>query len=76
MIRRIDLRGARDQGPGAHPLDYRAAVPRAEFDIAAATHAVQPILDDIRARGIEAILEYGEKFDGVRLADIRCRVRP
>ncbi|MGZ4453057.1 MAG: histidinol dehydrogenase [Nocardioides sp.] len=71
MIRRIDLRGAQDTGPGASPMDYRAAVPRAEFDIAAATHAVQPILDDIRTRGVEAILEYGEKFDGVRLDDIR-----
>ncbi|MCA1982508.1 histidinol dehydrogenase [Nocardioides nematodiphilus] len=71
MIRRIDLRGAQDTGPGASPMDYRAAVPRAEFDIAAATHAVQPILDDIRTRGVEAILEYGQKFDGVRLDDIR-----
>jgi histidinol dehydrogenase len=71
MIRRIDLRGAQDKGPGASPMDYRAAVPRAEFDIAAATHAVQPILDDVRTRGVEAILEYGERFDGVRIEDIR-----
>ena len=69
MIRRIDLRGAR-AASGA-PVDYRAAVPRAEFDIAAATHAVQPILDAVRERGTEAILEYGERFDGVRIDDIR-----
>jgi histidinol dehydrogenase len=68
-IRRIDLRGARTAS-GA-PVDYRAAVPRAAFDIEAATHAVQPILDEVRTRGVEAIVEYGERFDGVRVADIR-----
>jgi histidinol dehydrogenase len=69
MIRRIDLRGAR-AASGAS-VDYRAAVPRAEFDIEAATHAVQPILDDVKARGVAAIVEYGERFDGVRVDDIR-----
>jgi len=68
-IRRIDLRGAR--AASAAPVDYRAAVPRAEFDVEAATHAVQPILDAVRARGVEAILEYGERFDGVRIDDVR-----
>ncbi|WGL53876.1 histidinol dehydrogenase [Nocardioides sp. BP30] len=64
-IRRIDLRAA------GTPVDYRAAVPRAEFDIEAATHAVQPILEDVKARGVDAIVEYGERFDGVRVEDIR-----
>ncbi|WP_344776039.1 histidinol dehydrogenase [Nocardioides panacisoli] len=65
MIRCIDLRSA------AADVDYRAAVPRAEFDIEAATHAVQPILDAVRDRGLEAIREYGERFDGVRVEDVR-----
>ncbi|MEU0316172.1 histidinol dehydrogenase [Nocardioides sp. NPDC006273] len=69
MIRRIDLRGA-DRG-SASTIDYRAAVPRAEFDIEAATHAVQPIIDAVRDRGQEAIAEFSEKFDGVRVDDIR-----
>ncbi|GGU12541.1 histidinol dehydrogenase [Nocardioides albus] len=69
MIRRIDLRGA-DRG-SASTIDYRAAVPRAEFDIEAATHAVQPIIDAVRERGAEAIAEFSEKFDGVRVDDIR-----
>jgi histidinol dehydrogenase len=69
MIRRIDLRGA-DTGPGS-TIDYRAAVPRAEFDIEAATHAVQPIIDAVRERGQEAIAEFSERFDGVRVDDIR-----
>jgi histidinol dehydrogenase len=68
MIRRIDLRGA---DRGAASIDYRAAVPRAEFDVEAATHAVQPIIDAVRERGQEAIAEFSEKFDGVRVDDIR-----
>ncbi|HTW15212.1 MAG TPA: histidinol dehydrogenase [Nocardioides sp.] len=68
MMRRIDLRGAATDGG---PVDYRAAVPRAEFDIEAATHAVRPILDAVRTRGVEAIREYGQQFDGVDLDDVR-----
>ncbi|WP_127480417.1 histidinol dehydrogenase [Nocardioides pantholopis] len=65
MIRRIDLRGA------TGPVDYRAAVPRAEFDVEAATHAVVPILEAVRTRGLEAIRELSERFDGVVVDDIR-----
>ena len=67
-IRRIDLRGAASTGT---PVDYRAAVPRAEFDVEAAAHVVQPILDAVRTRGVEAILELGARFDKVELTDIR-----
>ncbi|MDH2416680.1 histidinol dehydrogenase [Nocardioides sp. CER19] len=67
-IRRIDLRGASSTGV---PVDYRAAVPRAEFDVEAAAHVVQPILDEVRTRGVEAILELGARFDKVELTDIR-----
>jgi histidinol dehydrogenase len=69
VIRRIDLRGA-----GGTATDYRSAVPRAAFDAEAAAHAVQPILDAVRARGVEAILEYAQKFDGVEMSDIRVPV--
>ena len=68
-IRRIDLRGA--AGDGAAPVDYRAAVPRAEFDVEAATHAVRPIIDAVRERGVDAIRELSERFDGVTVDDIR-----
>ncbi len=61
MIRRIDLR---DGGAGATP-DYRTLVPRADFDVEAALHVVRPICDDVRDRGVEAIAEYSERFDGV-----------
>ncbi len=63
MIRRIDLRGA--AADSAAPVDYRAAVPRAEFDVEAAIHVVRPICDAVRDRGVEAIHEFTAKFDGV-----------
>ena len=33
-------------------------------------HVVRPICDDVRDRGVEAILEYSAKFDGVEQTDI------
>ena len=70
LIRRIDLRGA-DRAS----VDYRASVPRAEFDVEAATHQVQPILDAVQARGVEAIAEYSAEFDGVDSDDIAVLAR-
>ena len=69
MIRRIDLRGA-DRAA----VDYRAAVPRAGFDVEAATHQVQPIIDAVRSRGVEAILEFSQQYDGSERDDIRVPV--
>ncbi|WP_372727260.1 histidinol dehydrogenase [Nocardioides sp.] len=63
MIRRIDLRGT--AADSAVPVDYRAAVPRAEFDVEAAIHVVRPICDAVRDRGVEAITEFAARFDGV-----------
>ena len=64
MMRRIDLRGADGS------LDYRAAVPRADFDVEAAEHVVRPICEAVRTRGLDAILEMNERFDGVVHDDI------
>ncbi|QCX27195.1 histidinol dehydrogenase [Nocardioides jishulii] len=64
MIRRIDLREATPS------IDYRTSLPRAEFDVEAATHVVRPIIDDVRERGVEAVLDLTERFDGVRLDDV------
>ncbi|WP_182526371.1 histidinol dehydrogenase [Nocardioides dongkuii] len=69
MMRRIDLRGATADGGG--PIDYRAVVPRAEFDVEAATHAVRPILEAVRTRGMDAVRELSERFDGVAPDDVR-----
>jgi histidinol dehydrogenase len=68
LIRRIDLR---DAGAGSSAADYRAAVPRADFDVEAAVPAVHAICDAVRTRGLDAIREYGERFDGVLVDDIR-----
>jgi histidinol dehydrogenase len=68
MIRRVDLRGRVAAG---EVLDLQALVPRAVFDVEAALDVVRPICLDVRHRGLEAIREYGEKFDHVRVEDLR-----
>lgn len=50
---------------------YGAAVPRAEVDVEHALAAVRPICDDVRARGSVAVLDAGERLDGVRPAQLR-----
>ena len=67
MIRRIDLRG--ETAP-----DYRAVVPRADFDVEAALDVVRPICDAVRHRGVEAITEYSRQFDHVEQTDIAVPV--
>jgi len=68
MIRRVDLRGRVAAG---EVLDLQALVPRATFDVEKALDVVRPICLDVRHRGLEAIREYGEKFDHVRVEDLR-----
>ena len=66
MMSRLDLRG--------RTLDVRflrGALPRAEFDVTAALEQVRPICEDVRHRGAEALLELGERFDGVRPSRLR-----
>ncbi|MBC7632741.1 MAG: histidinol dehydrogenase [Flavobacterium sp.] len=69
-MRRLDLRNlapsAADRG-----LTYAAAVPRAEVDVEKALDTVRPICEDVKARGVDAVLEAGERFDGVRPASLR-----
>jgi len=67
MMRRIDLRGVAASGEAP---DYRTLVPRADFDVDAAVHVVRPICEAVRDRGVEAIREFSEEFDGVAQADI------
>jgi histidinol dehydrogenase len=68
VITRIDVRG-RDLSDDS--VDLRTLVPRAEIDVERAVEAVRPICDDVRHRGEAALIEYGERFDGVRLESIR-----
>ncbi|HMQ65906.1 MAG TPA: histidinol dehydrogenase [Arachnia sp.] len=57
MLRTLDLSGV--DGP------YRARLPRGQFDVEAAVAIVRPIVDDVAARGAEALNEYSHRFDGV-----------
>ncbi|WP_329494583.1 histidinol dehydrogenase [Kitasatospora herbaricolor] len=63
MISRIDLRGSLE--------DPRDLLPRAEFDVEAALEKVRPICEDVRHRGVAALIEITERFDGVTLASTR-----
>lgn len=66
MLRILDLRG--------RPLDRAsllATLPRAELDIEAATDRVRPVVEDVRARGADALRDFGERFDGVRVEHLR-----
>ncbi len=66
LIRRIDLRGA-DRAS----VDYRASVPRAEFDVEAATHVVAPIIESVRTGGLDAVRAITLELDGVDVPDPR-----
>lgn len=61
MLHVTDLRG---HTPTTSEL--RRALPRAGVDVTAVLPTVAPIVDAVRERGVEAALEYGEKFDAVR----------
>ena len=66
MLSRTDLRG---RVPS--PAELRALLPRAEVDVDAVLHQVRPLVDDVRARGVDAVLELSERFDGVRPKAVR-----
>ncbi|MGV9746285.1 histidinol dehydrogenase [Rhodococcus zopfii] len=66
MLARTDLRGRTPT-----TAELRGALPRGGVDVDAVLHHVRPVVDDIRDRGADAALDYSEKFDGVRPAQVR-----
>ncbi|WP_452039073.1 histidinol dehydrogenase [Aquipuribacter hungaricus] len=68
-VRTLDLRGQ-----VLHHRELRGVVPRAALDVEGALAVVRPICDDVRARGVAAVVEATERFDGVRLTDLRVPV--
>ncbi len=64
MLARIDLRGRRDADPAA-------VLPRAEVEVGHAVELVRPVVEDVRTRGADAVRDATERFDGVRLAELR-----
>jgi histidinol dehydrogenase len=64
----LDLREYVLTGPADVP---RELLPRAAADVEHTVETVRPICDDVRARGVAAVLDYAERFDGVRPASTR-----
>ncbi len=63
MMRVLDLRGS--------DVDPRTVMPRAQLDVDAAIALVRPTVEDVAARGLAAVLDACERFDGVRPASLR-----
>ena len=66
MLARTDLRGSTPS-----TAELRATLPRGEVDVDAVLHTVRPIVDDVRDRGVSAVLELSERFDKIRPESIR-----
>ena len=65
MLRRLDLRA--ELGAPA-----RSLLPRVAVDVAAATEAVRPVVEDVARRGYPAAREASLRFDGVDVAAPRA----
>lgn len=57
------------------PSEKERLLGRSESDIAEAARQVQPIIDDVRRRGDEALRDYTKKFDGANLGDLPLQVQ-
>ncbi len=66
MLRRIDLRGRE-----LSTAELLAIVPRSAEDVADAMGAVRTIIEDVRARGGDALRDLAERFDGCRPEHLR-----
>ncbi len=53
------------------PSEWKALLSRPVFDNSRLTQTVQTVLDDVCARGDEAVKEYELKFDKVQLTDLQ-----
>ena len=62
VLTRHDLRSITGDESGA--VDYASVLPRPHGDTSEPLQAVRAIIDDVRARGDQAIAELGERFDG------------
>ncbi|PZS24983.1 MAG: histidinol dehydrogenase, partial [Pseudonocardiales bacterium] len=63
MLTRIDLRGRAGEAG--------SVLPRAALDVEAAVDAVRPICEAVRTAGTAGVVEWTERFDGVRLGTLR-----
>ena len=65
-MRRLDLRGSH-----VDARELRSRMPRAEVDVEAALAVVRPVVEQVREGGADAVRDLGERFDGVRVTDLR-----
>lgn len=66
MLRTLDLRGEK-----LDSRNLRGRLPRAALDVEAALTQVSPIAGQVRDGGADALRALGERFDGVRVQDLR-----
>ena len=66
MLARLDLHD--------RARDPRGLLPRARLDVEAAVEAVRPTCEAVRTRGRAAVVELTERFDGVRVDELRVPV--
>ena len=69
MISRIDLRGR--PASSLTRTELAGVLPRAATDVETAVTQIQPLCEDVKRRGAEAVREYTARFDGVDLATTR-----
>ncbi len=69
MLRIIDLRGAALDADA-----IRAALPRPESDPGSVLGAAAELIEDVRVRGEQALLEQADRFDGGRPPAVRVPV--
>lgn len=67
MLRLVDLRGR----PAVSRADIADLLPRAVLDPDQVATVVRPILADVAARGAAAVLNWGQRLDGVMPASLR-----
>ncbi len=77
MMHTIDTRGT-----APSKARWATLVPRAATDVSAAADTAASLIADVRARGVDALLEQAERLDGVRpqqvlvpAAEIRAGIR-
>ncbi|WP_054952317.1 histidinol dehydrogenase [Flaviflexus massiliensis] len=65
MLSRLDLRS------GVNATTLANSLPRAALNIDTALEAVRPLVEDVRERGVDALLDQAERFDVIRPDSIR-----
>jgi histidinol dehydrogenase len=63
VITTIDLRGRRP--------DYKTVIPRSGLDVEHAVEIVRPVCDAVASRGVEALREFSQRYDGVVPTSLR-----